>query len=117
MRRRITIDGIGVDGGESIVFGADGIWGVDLLFSMCAAITLWIAGDVVIRNCDIRNAFWYDPELKCLGEPGGRRRLLVNMPMNMDYAHYRGYEGKPIYEKIDGEMKWWHEEKGKFKSE
>jgi hypothetical protein len=32
--RRITIDGIGVDGGESIVFGADGIWGVDLLFSM-----------------------------------------------------------------------------------
>jgi hypothetical protein len=50
-----------------------------------------------------------------LGEPGGRRRLLVNMPMNMDYAHYRGYEGKPIYEKIDGEMKWWDEEKGKFK--
>ena len=50
-----------------------------------------------------------------MGEPGGRRRLLVNMPMNMDYAHYRGYEGKPIYEKIDGEMKWWDEEKGKFK--
>ena len=58
--------------------------------------------------------FWYDPELKCLGEPGGRRRLLVNMPMNMVML-VQGYEGKPIYEKIDGEMKWWDEEKANLK--
>jgi predicted TIM-barrel fold metal-dependent hydrolase len=52
--------------------------------------------------------------LNCLGEPLKRRRLIVNLPMNMDFAHLRGYEGKPIYENIDGKMVWWNERKGRF---
>lgn len=57
--RRITIDGIGVDGGGIDCFRCR--WNLGCRFAFQhgnAAITLWIAGDVVIRNCDIRNAFF-----------------------------------------------------------
>jgi predicted TIM-barrel fold metal-dependent hydrolase len=55
-----------------------------------------------------------DQEMKYLGDVEKRRRLLVNMPMNMDFAHYRGYEGRPIYENVDGEIKTWNEKKGVY---
>jgi hypothetical protein len=55
-----------------------------------------------------------DPELSYLGEPEKRRRVMICLPMNMDYAHYRGYEGRPIYENVGGEMKWWNEKKQNF---
>ena len=56
--RRITIDGIAVDGGGPYVFGAKEIWAAEGGTPDCrwplqhgnAAITLWIAGDVVIRT-------------------------------------------------------------------
>jgi len=51
--------------------------------------------------------------LEFFGKKENRRRLLVNMPMNMDYAHYRGYEGKPIYENVEGKLMWWNEKKNK----
>ena len=57
--RRITIDGIAVDGKEPFVFGKNNIWSRNYALQHGnAAITLFIAGDVVIRNCDIRNAFF-----------------------------------------------------------
>jgi hypothetical protein len=64
--RRITIDGIAVDGGGPYVFGENRIWAAEGGTPDCrwplqhgnAAITLWIAGDVVIRNCDLSNAYF-----------------------------------------------------------
>jgi predicted TIM-barrel fold metal-dependent hydrolase len=55
-----------------------------------------------------------DREMNYLGDVEKRRRLLVNMPMNMDFAHFRGYEGRPIYENVDGEIKTWNEKSGKY---
>lgn len=64
--RNVVIDGIKVDGGGYYPFGYPGVWrnGPDCngqnaaLFHGNAAIDLWIAGDVVIRNCDISNAYF-----------------------------------------------------------
>lgn len=56
--RNITIDGIAVDGAGPHPFAYAGIWNSkDPLFHGNAAITVWISGDVVIRNCDVRNAY------------------------------------------------------------
>jgi predicted TIM-barrel fold metal-dependent hydrolase len=57
-----------------------------------------------------------DPDLFCLGTPEKRRRVMIGLPMNMDFAHYRGYEGRPIYENVNGKMMWWDEKEGEFKS-
>ncbi|MBD3242156.1 MAG: hypothetical protein GF331_16310, partial [Chitinivibrionales bacterium] len=64
--RNVTIDGIAVDGGGARPFAYSGVWGngVDCsgqlhpLFHGNAAITVWISGDIHIRNCDIRNAYF-----------------------------------------------------------
>lgn len=64
--RNVTIDGIAVDGGGPKPFAYPGVWGngVDCsgqlypLFHGNAAITVWISGDIHIRNCDIRNAYF-----------------------------------------------------------
>ncbi len=56
--RNVTIDGIAVDGAGPYPFAYPGIWNSkDPLFHGNGAITVWISGDVVIRNCDIRNAY------------------------------------------------------------
>jgi hypothetical protein len=55
-----------------------------------------------------------EPALKYLGEVGKRRRLLVSMPMDMDRAHYRGYEGRTIYENLGGKIKWWNEKESRY---
>jgi hypothetical protein len=57
-----------------------------------------------------------DASLKLLGDIANRRRLLVNMPMDMDYAHYRGYEGKTIYEIVDGKPAYWDTATGKYQA-
>ncbi len=55
----VTINGIIVDGGGSAPFAYSGIWNnKDPLFHGNAAITLWIAGDVTIKNCDLQNAYF-----------------------------------------------------------
>lgn len=69
--RGVIIDGIAVDGGGAYAFGKDGIWSTDdnctrggCNGSPCplqhgnAALTLWIAGDVIVRNCDLTNAYF-----------------------------------------------------------
>lgn len=40
-----------------------------------------------------------DKKLELMGPVDKRRRLVVNMPMDMDFGHWGGYEGKKIYEK------------------
>jgi hypothetical protein len=56
---RITIDGIIVDGGGPAPFGAANVWdGMYAMFHGNAAITLSVAGSVVIRNCELRNAYF-----------------------------------------------------------
>lgn len=53
------IEGITVDGGGAYPFAYDGIWNRSSpLFHGNAAITLWVAGDVTIRNCELRNAYF-----------------------------------------------------------
>jgi hypothetical protein len=60
----VRIEGIIVDGGGAYPFGWAGVWFDKLqyqyfpLFHGNAAITLWIAGDVTIRYCETRNAFF-----------------------------------------------------------
>lgn len=55
----VTINGIVVDGGGSAPFAYTGIWNrKDPLFHGNAAITLWIAGDVTIKNCELQNAYF-----------------------------------------------------------
>ncbi|MBD3345719.1 MAG: hypothetical protein GF401_11720 [Chitinivibrionales bacterium] len=61
--RNITIDGIKIDGGGVYPFGANGIW--DEGSVQCkwplqhgnTAVNLWLSGDIIIRNCDISNAY------------------------------------------------------------
>jgi hypothetical protein len=60
----VTIDGIAVDGISAYPFGASSVWcpsaaGIcSPLFHGNAAITLVVASDAVIRNCDIKNAYF-----------------------------------------------------------
>jgi hypothetical protein len=57
--KRIYIEGITVDGGGAYPFGYDAIWeGRYALQHGNAAIVLWEAGEVIIRHCDIRNAYF-----------------------------------------------------------
>jgi hypothetical protein len=53
------IEGITIDGGGAYPFAYPGIWNASsALFHGNAAITLWVAGDVTIRNCELRNAYF-----------------------------------------------------------
>jgi len=55
----VTIDGIIFDGGAPAPYGYDAIWGNrSPLFSGNAALTLNVAGDAMIRNCEFKNAFY-----------------------------------------------------------
>jgi predicted TIM-barrel fold metal-dependent hydrolase len=72
--------------------------------------------EIGAKAIEVSKAVLDDPELSYLGEPEKRRRVMICLPMNMDYAHYRGYEGRPIYENIGGEMKCWNEKDGEYKS-
>ncbi|MBN1576814.1 MAG: hypothetical protein JW913_09695 [Chitinispirillaceae bacterium] len=55
----VRIEGLAVDGGGVYPFGYDGIWeGRYPLQHGNAAITLWISGDVIVRDCDIKNAYF-----------------------------------------------------------
>jgi len=62
--RGVTIDGITVDGGGAFVFGAPGVWcppeggNCSALFHGNAAITLVVSSGTVIRNCELRNAYF-----------------------------------------------------------
>lgn len=57
--RNVVIEGIKVDGGGAYPWEWPSIWENKwALFHGNAAITLWIAGDVVIRNCDLTNAYF-----------------------------------------------------------
>ncbi|MBN1759079.1 MAG: hypothetical protein JW863_12215 [Chitinispirillaceae bacterium] len=54
----ILIQGIAVDGGGIAPFGYDAVWeGRYALQHGNAAITLWVAGQVIIQDCDIKNAY------------------------------------------------------------
>lgn len=60
--RNVTIDGIAVDGGGAYAYGYNGVWDGDQpcqypLQHGNQAITLWVSGDIQIRNCDISNAY------------------------------------------------------------
>ncbi|MFW6255104.1 MAG: hypothetical protein ACOC41_09280, partial [Chitinivibrionales bacterium] len=56
--RNITIDGIRVEGDGPYIFGGDGVWEAKHpLQHGNASITIWISGDVTIRNCDITNSY------------------------------------------------------------
>ncbi|MBN1578442.1 MAG: type VI secretion system tube protein Hcp [Chitinispirillaceae bacterium] len=39
-----------------------------------------------------------EKNLKLMGDVKNRHRVVINMPMDMDFGHYKGYEGKKIYE-------------------
>ena len=60
----VTIDGVAVDGVSAYPFWAAGVWcesgglRCSPLFHGNAAITLAIANGVVIRNCDLKNAYF-----------------------------------------------------------
>ncbi|GBU20207.1 hypothetical protein R80B4_00083 [Fibrobacteres bacterium R8-0-B4] len=62
----VTIEGIAVDGGGSFTFGAEGVWcpkppkqgDCSSLNHGNAAITLAVASQVTIRDCDLKNAFF-----------------------------------------------------------
>lgn len=57
--RNITINGIRVDGGGPAPFAYPGIWNrKDPLFHGNAALCLYIAGDVVVKNCEFVNAYF-----------------------------------------------------------
>ncbi|HLV30010.1 MAG TPA: hypothetical protein VKY57_00435, partial [Chitinispirillaceae bacterium] len=63
--RGVVIENIIIDGGDAFAFVNTGVWsGPNCtgrafdLFSGNAALNLWIAGDAVIRNCEIRNAYF-----------------------------------------------------------
>ncbi len=57
--RNVIIDGIKVDGGGAYPWEWEGVWEQKYaLFHGNAAITLWVAGDVVVRNCDLTNAYF-----------------------------------------------------------
>jgi len=63
--RGVIIDGIIVDGGGAYPFFNKSVWGgancsapMYDLFHGNAAIDLWIAGDITIRNCDVQNAYF-----------------------------------------------------------
>jgi len=60
--KRVRIEGIAVDGDEPYVFGYDAIWDDGgqkwPLQHGNGGITLWIAGDCIIRYCDISNCFF-----------------------------------------------------------
>jgi hypothetical protein len=57
--RGVVIEGIKVDGGSPYCWEWPSIWeNKYALLHGNAAITLWIAGDAVIRNCDITNAYF-----------------------------------------------------------
>jgi hypothetical protein len=55
----IIIDGIAIDGGGAYYYGYPSIWNQkDPLQFGNAALTLWLAGRVTVRNCDISNAYF-----------------------------------------------------------
>ncbi len=57
--RNITIDGIGIDGVEHYTFFHDQVWGPEPLSPLYhgnGGITIFISGNVIVRNCDIKNA-------------------------------------------------------------
>ena len=56
--RGVVIDGIKVDGGGAYPWQWETIWETNGRCFRCAAIALWVAGDVVVRNCDITNAYF-----------------------------------------------------------
>jgi hypothetical protein len=63
--RGVTVDGIIIDGGKTYPFINEGVWGpigcagrTFDLFHGNAAISLWISGDITIRNCDMQNAYF-----------------------------------------------------------
>lgn len=57
--RNVTINGIKVDGDGAAPFRYPGIWNQkDPLFHGNAALTLWVAGDVVVKNCEFYNAYF-----------------------------------------------------------
>ncbi|HLV30016.1 MAG TPA: hypothetical protein VKY57_00465, partial [Chitinispirillaceae bacterium] len=55
---KITIEGIIIDGGGPFAFNNPGVWGASDLFHGNSALVLWISGDVVIRNCEMQNAYF-----------------------------------------------------------
>jgi hypothetical protein len=55
----VLIQGIGVDGGGVTPFGSSSVWeGRYDMQHGNAAITLWVAGQCIIQDCDIRNAYF-----------------------------------------------------------
>lgn len=55
----VTIDGIAVDGGGVYPFGNNSVWEARYALQHGnAAITLWVAGNTVVQNCDLRNAYF-----------------------------------------------------------
>lgn len=55
----VRIEGIAIDGGGVYPFGGNGIWESKYPFqSGNAAFVLWKAGDVIISDCDISNAYY-----------------------------------------------------------
>jgi len=61
--KRVRIEGIAVSGSKPYIFGANGIWndGKGQMWPLQhgnGGITLWIAGDCIIRYCDIFNSFF-----------------------------------------------------------
>jgi len=57
----VTIDGIVVDGGGAAPFGWAQVWGSPAIWPLAhgnAAIAVVVSGGVVIRNCDLRNAYF-----------------------------------------------------------
>jgi hypothetical protein len=57
--RNVIIDGIAIDGGGAYPYGYPSIWEARYsLQSGNAAVMLYRAGDIVIRNCDISNAYF-----------------------------------------------------------
>ena len=55
----VRIEGIILDGGGAAPFGWEGIWERRFpLFHGNAALTLFVAGDVIVRDCEIQNSYF-----------------------------------------------------------
>jgi hypothetical protein len=57
--RNVIVDGIAVDGGGVYAFGYPNIWSnKNGLQHGNACITIWVSADVIVRNCDLSNAYF-----------------------------------------------------------
>jgi len=80
-----------------IITSAPGFSGTPGLFSQKT--TLQIGTTAVTKSGEVLEDKDFEDGM---GGPSKRRRLLVALTMDMDFGHWRGYEGKKMYDEVNG---------------